>query len=76
MRDGLDVINHNRSGLRFQACLEDLNDQSNDSCIVDFLGPEHGSVMLEAGSTLLVYFENHKTMMTPRHGGKPHGWRL
>ena len=74
MRDGFDVINQNRSGLQFQAWLDDLNDQSKDTCIVDLLGPEHGSVMLEAGSSLLVYFENQETMMTPRHEGKPIGW--
>jgi hypothetical protein len=57
MRDLGYVDQLDLSGLTFSDWLDVLAEPENDDVLVDFLGTNHAAVLNDAGSTLLVTFE-------------------
>ncbi len=74
MRD-LDYVDQlDLSGLTFSDWLDVLAETENDDVLVDFLGTNHAAVLNDAGSTLLVTFEQFSKL--DQTTGHPRSWDI
>ena len=60
MKDNIDIFETSLAKLEYQDWLLSLDDNKTVDLTISFLGANHASLMLNAGKTLFVHFENYQ----------------
>ena len=76
MKDNIDIFETSLAKLEYQDWLLSLDDNKTVDLTVSFLGANHASLMLNAGKTLFVHFENYQDIAAEHRKEKPSGWTL